>query len=447
MKHITLGALLLLSSASVNAQLFTSDLEAWTDGLPDDFVGARTNLSTDSIFQETEDVHGGTYAVRLQLSTGTHKRFTTAPQSVTAGATYDITFWVRGTGSIRTGLYDGRPDASGYSTYNAYVELVDADWQEVTQSVTAAMTTTEAEFVFSILETDVPSHLVVDDITISEGEVVAPTAATIYEIQFTTETTGASPLVNQTVITSGVVTAAKAGLGYFLQDGTGPWNGIFVNDATNAPVVGDLVEVTASVQENFSFTRLNNVVDYAVTSSGNTVPAAELLNPTTASQEQWESVLVTVSDVECTVLPNNFGEWTIANWLGSMLADDVLFVATPTLGSFYTITGPIQYAFSTWRILPRDLNDIGVGTSVDENAAVNFSSYPNPANDLLTIELDAVNGRTEYSLIDPAGRVVMNNVATSDRVQMTTTGLSNGVYLLTVRNSNGVYSARVAVQH
>ncbi|MGV3637361.1 MAG: T9SS type A sorting domain-containing protein [Flavobacteriales bacterium] len=447
MKHITLGALLLLSSASVNAQLFTSDLEAWTDGLPDDFVGTRTNLSTDSIFQETEDVHGGTYAVRLQLSTGTHKRFTTAPQSVTAGVTYDITFWVRGTGSIRTGLYDGRPDASGYSAYNAYVDLLDADWQEVTQSVTAAVTTAEAEFVFSILETVGPSHLVLDDITISEGAVVEPTTATIYEIQFTTDVAGASPLVNQPVVTSGVVTASKAGLGYFLQDGTGPWNGIFVNDATNTPSLGDLVELTASVQENFGFTRLNNVVNYAVTSSGNTVPAAELLNPTTASQEQWESVLVTVSDVECTVLPNNFGEWTIANWLGSMLADDVLFVATPTLGSFYTITGPIQYAFSTWRILPRDLNDIGVGTSVSETNGTIFGTYPNPANDLLFIELDALNGRTEYSLIDPAGRVVLSDVATSDRVQIPTGGLSNGVYLLTVRNSAGASSTRVAVQH
>ena len=158
-------------------------------------------------------------------------------------------------------------------------------------------------------------------------------------------------------------------------------------------------------------------------------------------------MLVTVSDVECKVLPNGFGECTIDNWLVSMLADDVLFVATPTLGSFYTITGPIQYSFSTWRILPRDLNDIGVGTSVNEKAAANFSTYPNPANDLLFIELDAVDGRTEYSLIDPAGRVVLNDVATSDRVQVSTTGLSNGVYLLTVRNSNGVHSARVAVQH
>lgn len=447
MKHITLGALLLIGATSLNAQVFTSDLESWTDGLPDGFVGARNNLSTDSIFQETNNPHSGTSAVRLQLSTGTHKRFSTVAQSVTAGASYDITFWVRGTGSIRTGIYDGRPTGSGYATYNDYVELVAADWQEVTQTVSAEMTATDAEFIFSILATGGPDHLVVDDVTISDGVVVPPTEATIYEIQYTEDASGDSPLMNTNVITMGIVTGAKAGTGYFLQDGTGPWNGIFVNDATNNPVRGDMVHVTASVQENFGFTRLTSVSAFMVMSSGNAEPAPEVLDPTSASQEQWESVLVTVPDVECTGAPNNFAEWPITNWLGSMLVDDVLYAYTPTVGAFYNVTGPTQYAFSAWRVLPRDVNDVSVGSGVTENFAIDVNIFPNPATELVRVTLPAGTGRAQFVLMDAAGRMVANEVTATDRAMLNVRDLANGVYLLTVRTEAGISTERISVQH
>ncbi len=446
MKHITLAALLLLAGAA-NAQVFESDLETWTDGLPDGFVGARNNISTDSIFQETTNPHSGTSAVRLQLATGTHKRFTTDALSVTAGATYDITFWVRGTGSVRTNIYDGRPDASGYGTYNPYVALDNSAWQEVTQSVTAAMTTAEAEFVFSVLETAGPAHIVIDDVTISEGVIVPPTEATIYEIQFTSAPDGASPLANDIVITSGIVTGAKAGTGYFIQDGTGAWNGIYVNDATNSPVVGDAVELTASVQENFGFTRLNNVTAYAVASSGNALPAAEVLTPAGASQEQWESVLVTVPDVECTTIPNQFQEWTITNWQGSMLVDDFLFATTPTLGSFYTVTGPVQYSFEAWRVLPRSLDDLGVGSSIGETSALRFSTYPNPADVVVNLTINGTIGSADYTVFDATGRLAVTGLVTAERTSIDVSGLTNGIYVMTIRNNGTSTSSRIAVQH
>lgn len=447
MKHFTLSALLLLAGASAQAQIFQSDLEAWTNGSPDGFVGARTNIAVDSIFQETVDVHGGSYAVRLQLATGSHKRFTTAAQDVTAGATYDITFWVRGTGSIRTNIYDGRADASGYGTYNPYVVLVDGAWQEVTQSVTAALTTSEAEFIFSVLETAGPSHIVIDDITISEGIVVPPTEVTITEIQTTSAPDGASPLVGSNVITSGVVTAVKDGTGYFLQDGTGPWTGIFVNDATNAPALGDLVEITATVQENFLLTRLTNVTAFAVVSTGNAIPAAEILNPTTASQEQWESVLVNLPDVECMTLPDSFQEWIISNWLGTAKVDDFLFATTPTLGAFYSITGPMYFSFAEWKILPRSVDDLAVGSSVNELNAPVMTTFPNPASTVVTVTMEELQGRTELSLMDLSGRIVLAGVVTTDRTQLDVSSLGNGVYLLNARNGEASRSARVIVQH
>ena len=120
-------------------------------------VGMSTNIALDSLFQETDNVHAGSFAVRLQLGSGTHKRFTTQPMAVTAGTTYDITFWVRGRGQIRTNIYDGRATGSGYGTYNPYVELTDGiTWQEVTQSVSCTNSSAEGEFIFSVLGTSGP---------------------------------------------------------------------------------------------------------------------------------------------------------------------------------------------------------------------------------------------------------------------------------------------------
>jgi len=447
MKHITILVAAALFGASVNAQVFSSGLEDWTNDLPDDFMGSKTNMGAGNVLQVTENPHGGSSAARLINATNSHKRFTTQNVAVVENTVYDFTFWVRGTGEVRTGFYDGLSDEGTSYTYGTFYVSTGNEWVEVTQQVSCPPGATNAQFVLSVRNTAEPEHLVVDDVVITAGEVVPPTEATIYEIQYTTDVSGASPLVGQIVITSGIVTGSKAGTGYFLQDGVGPWNGIFVNDLTNNPALGDEVLITATVQENFGYTRMNNIAVYEVVSTGNTVPAAEQLNPTTASQEQWESVLVTVADVQCTSLPNNFGEWNINNWLGSMLVDDVLFASAPTLNAYYTITGPTQYAFNTWRILPRSAGDLGVGTSVNENSATSFVTYPNPANDMLTIELEATNSRTEYSLLDAAGRVVLNDVATNDRVVLNTRDLSNGVYLLTVRNNSNVRSQRVAVQH
>ena len=449
MKHITLSAVLLCSIGTVGAQIFQNDLEAWTGNVPTGMVGARTNLSADSIFLETENPHGGTSAARLQLADDGHKRFTTQPVTVVAGTPYEITFWVRGTGRIRTNIYDGRPTDSGYGLYNPYVDLVASDWQEVTQTVTATMNTAVAEFIFSIVSTEGPTHIVIDDITIEEGEVVPPTAATIFEIQNTTDLSGASPLVNQAVITSGIVTAVKSGTGYFLQDGAGAWNGIYVNDAVNTPTIGDQVEVTATVQENFDFTRLVSVVGHTVLSAGNSLPAPEVLSPSGAASEPWESVLVNVPDVECVVLPTpeNFQQWTVSNWQGSIFVDDFLFAATPSLGSFYSITGLVNYSFEEWKLWPREVGDIGVGSAIRETKATQLTVQPNPTADRVAFTIGALDGPVTYELRDAAGRLVASGSVIMERMTLDLAGLANGAYTLQARDADRLMSARVMVQH
>ena len=62
-----------------------------------------------------------------------------------------------------------------------------------------------------------------------------------------------SPLLEQVVTVEGVVTAATD-YSYFLQDGSGPWNGVYIYDNTNLPAVGDHVILTGEVLEYYDLT-------------------------------------------------------------------------------------------------------------------------------------------------------------------------------------------------
>ena len=457
MKHFYALGLMAALALPMQAQtVFESGFENWTDNVPTDMGGIRTNIALDSVFQETENVHAGSFAVRLQLATGTHKRFTTQPMAVTAGTTYDITFWVRGRGQIRTNIYDGRSTGSGYGTYNPYVELTDgATWQEVTQSVSCTNSSAEGEFIFSVINTSGPEHIVIDDVVISSGEPEVPTPATISEIQTTTAPDGASPLDGVLVETSGIVTGvvtntSGAVTSFFIQDGTGAFSGIYVFGAPAVPVaMGDDVTLVGRVDEFNSLTEIVGLLSVTVNSNGNPQPAAENLNATDASQEEWEGVLVRVADIECMHLPdmsNNF-QWLGSSWQGDILVNDLMYDSTPTVGTFYSVTGVINFTFGEWKVEPRMASDIEVSTGVDELAGNTVSLFPNPTNGVVTVDLSGITGRTELSLSDACGRVVLSAVSSNERMVLDASTLPNGIYVMTLRNGNAVMSTRLSVQH
>ncbi|MBL7950652.1 MAG: T9SS type A sorting domain-containing protein [Flavobacteriales bacterium] len=465
MKHFTLGALLLLAGAA-NAQVFESDLEAWTEGTPDDFMGVKTSILPENVIQVTENAHGGSFAVQL-INTATvnsdHKRFTTQPLSVTAGQTYDVTAWARGTGEVRFGMFDERA-GNGYSSYSAFTVVNSTEWQQITFSVQAANTTEVAEFIFSVVRTVEPAHLILDDVNISAGVVIPPTDATISEIQTTIAPDGASPLVGTNVRTQGIITgivtnSSGAGTSFFIQDGAGAFSGVYVFGSPGTAVVGDEVSVVATVTEYGgpisapwpqTYTELTNIIEVTVLSSGNAAPAAETLTAGDWSAEAWEAVLVKVMNVQCTNLPTaeNFMEWNASNWQGNVLVNDLLYAYTPTVGTAYSVTGIVDYAFSAWKLEPRAESDIELGVvGINELNNTSIVLFPNPAAATVTLDLSDLSGRTEYTLHDAHGRMVMADVATAVRTTLDVSGLTNGLYVVTLRNNGATTSTRLAVQH
>ncbi|WP_306641918.1 lamin tail domain-containing protein [Sanyastnella coralliicola] len=178
---------------------------------------------------------------------------------------------------------------------------------------------------------------------------------TIFEIQSDVDVDGGSNKSGEYVTTSGVVTGVYSNGQFAMQDGTGAYSGIWVEGTGVA--VGDEVDVTGTVTEFFGLTLISNTAFITVLTSGNALPAPQLLVTNGINDEQWEGVLVSVTgpvsngDV-------GFGEWAVNDGSGDGLVDDLGILLAPVdAGVTYTVTGPNYYSFGAFKMQPRDLND------------------------------------------------------------------------------------------
>jgi hypothetical protein len=270
---------------------------------------------------------------------------------------------------------------------------------------------------------------------------------TIYEIQYTTDPSGDSPDVGNTVITSGILTASFSNE-FVFQDGSGVWNGMWVNsDAT--VLVGDEISLGGTVSESNEKTILTNVTILQQT-PGQPLPSASTILTADVNSEQYEGVLIFVHDAECTnVNPDarpDYGEWEITS-PGSDLCrvDDLGYAFEPTLGSIYDVTGVVNYSYSNFKIEPRDSSDVVLIGDFDPPAIQNVEAIDS-ANVEVTFSEDVdeatAETTTNYSI---TSRVVTVTAAVRDAVDhtvvnLTVNGMTDGNYLLTVINVEDLYN-------
>lgn len=443
MKRTVLLTLVALTF-SAQGQVIQSGFEAWTGTLPDGWFGVKSNIPEAGVTQVTANAHGGDFAVQLANATTSHKRFTSEAVTVVSNTIYSVNFWVRGAGQVRVGLFDNRPGtSSGYGPYSQYVTAT-GEWTEVTLSVAAAVDAADAEFVFSVLSTTGPDHIQLDDVTITENGTIP--AASIYDIQFTTLPNGDSPLLGQTVNTGGIVTASYADA-YYIQNGSNAWSGIFVYDNFTLPAVGDSLTLTGTVAEFNNSTQLTGLTNVVVVSNGQPVPAPLGITTAEANEEALEGVLVRVTNATCTEEPGgaNFGKWKANDGSGFAWIGKEIYTTDPdpTLGQIYNVTGVISYSFGLFGIQPRDASDIELLTGIEEDALAGTRIYPNPANELLTIDLPL--GGVRYQLFDGVGRLATEGSITGLRKALDVSDLRNGMYTLVLTNGQARRSERFTV--
>lgn len=245
-----------------------------------------------------------------------------------------------------------------------------------------------------------------------------------YDIQHTDNPNGDSPYLGQTVTVRGIVTAINRGSTFYIGDaGGGPWTGLYVfhGNTSNLVELGDLVELTGTVDEYFKLTELTGVSSATIISRNNAVPITPIstadlpYGPSNTAGEPYEGVLVRFNDVQVKTTMDSYGQYRIADASGvQSTVDDVLYVpqASQIVVNqwWYQIQGVVDFhSVAGYKVLPRNAEDMikvdDVSTSTiriqsASNASLNQISTLN----VITSKLNANWGVREYTMtikIDP----------------------------------------------
>jgi uncharacterized protein YdeI (BOF family) len=276
----------------------------------------------------------------------------------------------------------------------------------------------------------------------------AQTPVTIYEIQ---GQTAVSPLENEIVTTSGIVTSLIREDGFFLQDGDGGWNGVYVyyTDETFISNLnrGDEVELIGKVSEYYGKTEITDVVSATVISSGNPVPNPVSLTTNAISDEQYEGVLIQVQNAVCTDTTLGYGEFLVDDGSGACRVDDKLWSywndMAPIPDSSYNITGIVDYSFDNFKVLPRDASDLAdVQDAIFDAESLEMEMYPNPVSNGV-LYLNAECEIDNIIIFNMIGQSVMQKTDIGEfQTEINMEELKQGVYIIRIAGANGKTTSR-----
>ena len=261
------------------------------------------------------------------------------------------------------------------------------------------------------------------------------TIVSIYDIQGQQDD---SPYDGQVVSTTGVVTG-NFGSNYFIQDGTGGWNGLFIYESGRNPSIGDSIVLTGEIAEYYGKTEMIEISDYYFISGNNTLPEPVIVT-TGGVEEQHESIVVSAINAMCT--DDNYQAdhfmWKIDDGSGVLKVHNTsVFEYDPTEGNSYNVTGPMNYDFDEWKIELRFESDVAEGS--DEDGPLLVEVVPIVSTNVRVMFNEEVESATaedvaNYSInngvnIESATQHAFNKA----QVNLTVTELS-GDYEITIQN-------------
>lgn len=246
-----------------------------------------------------------------------------------------------------------------------------------------------------------------------------------------------SPFENQMVTTTGIVTAFYTN-GYFIQAGNGPRTGLFVYQSGFFPAIGDSIVITGMVKEYYGMTEMTNVSMYKLLKNERVVPEPAVLSANEMG-EDWESVLVRIPEAVCIYSQhwNNSGMWRVSDGTGQVnVHNNDVFEFDPVLNEHYTVTGPLNYNYSEWKIELRSLRDVSAPTTLpEEGKKVTVFVYPNPTSGEIVVNLsDPATQKSELRFFDVLGQeklvIFPETGSKSTGLNLNHAGLKDGLYIL-----------------
>jgi hypothetical protein len=440
MKTLYTFFFLALIGLSAEAQTsWASDLSSWSNGNPTDWMNsARTSILSSNVTKDSTNIQAGTYAAKLSNTTSSSKRFASDSFNIVKGDIMSIKIWARGTGELGVRIWE-----SSYVGSISYKTLDSTSWGEYSYGWVADTTISNAELLVYVKNTDsLKGDIIIDSVWVGLG---TSSNKSIYDIQYTTLSSGISPLDGQLVTTKGLVTAV-GGNGYFMQDGDSAWSGIWVFDPTNTPLQGDSISITGVVKEYFGITEIEAPSGYSVLSSGNPSPTPVSINSGDA-EEKYESVLVSVTAncVADTATDNSGINWKVDDGSGQLYVQDLFYLyPNVTVNQEYEVVGPLNYAWSEWRICPRATSDVIAGLRDIYASAANFDVYPNPTSN--EVNISNLSNNATVSILDLEGQLVNQYQTNSTLLRINTSDLNSGVYFLNIISDGITATKRLVIK-
>lgn len=264
------------------------------------------------------------------------------------------------------------------------------------------------------------------------------TITKIYEIQGQTDI---SPYNGQVVSTTGIVTG-NYGTNYFIQDGTGEWNGLFVYDGGRNPSIGDSVVVTGTIEEYYEKTELKNITGYYFISGNHPLPAPTVINCSQVG-EAYEGVIIKVNNATCTDedYMANYYMWTVNDGTGNLLVHNTaIYEFVPSQGEVYNVSAPLDYDFDEWKIQLRLGTDVQGGGGGDVTAP-QISSVEAVTETVVKVQFSedvdvtSAQNTANYSINNGVAvqQAAVHSIIKS-QVFLTVSPLATGTYNLTIQN-------------
>ncbi len=290
--------------------------------------------------------------------------------------------------------------------------------------------------------------------------VFTPPVVSIYDIQYTTDASGDSPLVDQMITTSGIVTALNIYKGdfkgYFIQDEAAAWHGVYVYDPDHDTVkIGDSLVITGTVSEYYNLTEVKNIVDLQIISQDNDLPGPVAITTGEASAEDWEGVFVSFEHASC--IDNNLGydEVSVDDGSGEVRVDDYLYdydAATDfVIGNVYNLTGVMNYSYSNFKLNPRSADDISDVTGIRNTfAGENVQVWPNPTDGIFSVSVEGMTGETvRFTLMNATGKVILTREVAGNiflREEFNLSDTSKGLYFIRIDNGKEMTVKRIVIR-
>ncbi len=410
----------------------------------EDYVRNEDILVPSTSYVETEwtatsvsyptDGSPGTHETLMQEPGPTIENIVTDPAAPLPGETVDVAADVSDTAAITSvSLFWGINPLS--LTSEITMSLVSGDTYETDTPIPSQSAGTTVYYKVEATN-DLPGT------SVSDIESYAlPYTLTIAQIQGTGTS---SPYNGFDAITSGVVTAQYAG--YFtIQDGTGARSGMWARSVVTGPDVGDTVTIRGTITESDGENTGNTFLvgaDVISASTAAVMPAATPVSTALLSSENYEGVLVTVDDAECTNTTLGDGEWEINDGTGAGLVDDFGYASSPTLGSVYEITCPLMYREGSFKLEPRDASDIvWTGDAIAPELSQVFASDETTVLVTFSEDVDETTAETvgNYTISGLTVSAAVRLVSHHDQVELTVSSMSPTDYTLIVDGVEDLY--------